>query len=108
MTTIAAIKQAVAAHYGLEATDLEGKRRAVARQRQVAMYLARNLTNASLPTIGYYLGRRDHTTIIHGVRRIDELKRTDRKLGNAIRKIERRLAAQESARLNAELTGWAA
>jgi len=108
MTTIAAIKQAVAAHYGLEATDLESKRRAVARPRQVAMYLARNLTKASLPTIGHHIGRRDHTTILYGIRRIDALKATNRKLGNEIRKIERSLIAKDSAALNAALTGWVA
>lgn len=110
MTTIAAIKHAVTAHYGLEATDLDSHRggAAISRPRQVAMYLARRMTTASLPSIGYHLGRRDHSTIIHGVRRIDALKSTDRKLGNAIRKIERSLVAKDSAALDAALTGWAA
>lgn len=108
MTTIAAIKQAVSAYYGLEATDLDSRRREVSRERQVAMYLSRNLTFKSLATIGHHIGRRDHSTVLHGIRQIEALRRTDRKLGSAIRKIERSLAAKDSAALNAALTGWAA
>ena len=51
--------------------------RAVARPRQVAMYLAKQLTSRSLPEIGRKFGGRDHTTVMHAVRKIEELKTTD-------------------------------
>jgi chromosomal replication initiator protein len=51
--------------------------RAVARPRQVAMYLSKQLTTRSLPEIGRKFGGRDHTTVIHAVRKIDELRQAD-------------------------------
>ena len=66
---------ATAEHFNLTAADLCGKRRTkeIALARQVAMYLARNLTDLSLPKIGEEFGGRDHTTVIYGVRKIENL-----------------------------------
>ncbi|MBI1216120.1 MAG: chromosomal replication initiator protein DnaA [Alphaproteobacteria bacterium] len=78
--TVEDIQKKVAAHYNIRVADMHSPRRArpVARPRQVAMYLAKALTQHSLPEIGRKFGGRDHTTIIHGVRRIESLMETDR------------------------------
>jgi chromosomal replication initiator protein len=80
--TIDDIQRKVAEHYRLRLTDLLSARRAreVARPRQVAMYLAKRLTPRSLPEIGRRFGGRDHTTVMHAVKRIEELRATDREL----------------------------
>ena len=77
--TIDEIIRKVADHYNLRMSDLLSARRArqVARPRQVAMYLAKTLTSRSLPDIGRRFGGRDHTTVIHAVRKIEELRATD-------------------------------
>jgi chromosomal replication initiation ATPase DnaA len=77
MRSIRAIQETVCKEFGLEAFDMRSpsRSRRVARPRQVALYLARTLTNRSLPEIARYFGDRDHTTILHGVRRIPELMR---------------------------------
>ena len=77
--TIEDIQKLVAEHYRIRIADMHSARRAraVARPRQVAMYLAKQLTPRSLPEIGRKFGGRDHTTVMHAVRRIDELKATD-------------------------------
>jgi chromosomal replication initiator protein len=66
--------------------------RAVARPRQAAMYLAKVLTEYSLPEIGRKFGGRDHTTIIHGVRKIEELMAQDRDLAADIDALKRLIA----------------
>jgi hypothetical protein len=73
--TVSACVEAVAAHYDITATDLLSARRTrkLARQRQVAMYLAHRLTDHSLPTLGRLFGGRDHSTIQHGIRVIEQL-----------------------------------
>lgn len=110
MIMIADIQRAVADHFKVPLSDMASDRRSVTytRPRQVAMYLSRRLTTRSYPQIGRKFGDRDHATVIHGVRRIEELVRTDRKLGSAVRKIERALTVRESAALNEALTGWMA
>jgi chromosomal replication initiator protein len=77
--TIDEIQRRVAEHYGIRLSDMTSARRAraVARPRQVAMYLAKQLTPRSLPEIGKKFGGRDHTTVMHAVRRIEELKSAD-------------------------------
>jgi chromosomal replication initiator protein len=77
--TIEEIQKKVAAHYSIKLNDMVSHRRAreVARPRQVAMYLAKQLTSRSLPEIGKRFGDRDHTTVLHAVRRIEELRSTD-------------------------------
>jgi chromosomal replication initiator protein len=70
--TIEDIVSAVARHYNLDEAELVGRsrRKEVAQARHVAMYLAREETNASLPKIGQSLGGRDHTTVMHGIDKI--------------------------------------
>lgn len=73
--TIDEIQRRVAEHYNVRLTDMHSARRAraVARPRQVAMYLAKQLTSRSLPEIGRKFGGRDHTTVMHAVRKVEEL-----------------------------------
>ncbi|MDB5368605.1 MAG: dnaA [Roseomonas sp.] len=77
--TIEEIQRKVAEHYNIRLTDMSSARRArnVARPRQVAMYLAKQLTSRSLPEIGRRFGNRDHTTVMHAVSRIAELMQAD-------------------------------
>jgi len=77
--TVDQIQKMVAEHYNLKQADLisERRARAVARPRQVAMWLAKQVTVRSLPDIGRRFGGRDHTTVLHAVRRIDQLKNED-------------------------------
>jgi len=77
--TIEEIQRKVAEHYNIRLTDMSSPRRAraVARPRQVAMYLAKQLTSRSLPEIGRKFGNRDHTTVMHAVSRIGELMERD-------------------------------
>ena len=77
--TIEEIQKRVAQHFNVRISDMHSARRArsVARPRQVAMYLAKQLTSRSLPEIGRKFGGRDHTTVMHAVRKIDELREQD-------------------------------
>ena len=77
--TIDEIQKSVAAHFNIRLSDMHSARRArsVARPRQVAMYLAKQLTTRSLPEIGRKFGGRDHTTVMHAVRKVDELREHD-------------------------------
>jgi len=85
------IKRRVADFYHLRTTELDSPRRAraVARPRQVAMFLCKALTSKSLPEIGRGFGNRDHTTVIHAVRRIEELRVTDSQLDADIETLRR-------------------
>jgi len=77
--TIEEIQKRVAEHFNIRIADMHSARRAraVARPRQVAMYLAKQLTSRSLPEIGRKFGGRDHTTVMHAVRKIEELRAKD-------------------------------
>lgn len=77
--TIEDIQKHVAEHYNIRVSDMHsGKRlRVVARPRQVAMYLCKKFTTKSLPEIGRKFGGRDHTTVMHAVRKVEELKETE-------------------------------
>ena len=77
--TIEEIQKKVAEHFSIRITDMSSARRArnVARPRQVAMYLAKQLTQRSLPDIGRRFGGRDHTTVMHAVSRVGELMSRD-------------------------------
>jgi chromosomal replication initiator protein len=77
--TIEEIQKKVAEHFSIRLTDMSSARRAraVARPRQVAMYLAKQLTSRSLPEIGRKFGNRDHTTVMHAVSRVTELMERD-------------------------------
>ena len=89
------IQKQVAQHFGLRLPDFLSARRAraVARPRQLAMYLAKQLTTASLPEIGRAFGGRDHTTIAHAVRTIENLITTDAMLADALATLRRALGA---------------
>jgi chromosomal replication initiator protein len=77
--TIEEIQKRVAEHFAIRLTDMSSARRAraVARPRQVAMYLAKQLTSRSLPEIGRRFGNRDHTTVMHAVARVGDLMNRD-------------------------------
>ncbi|MBL8630491.1 MAG: chromosomal replication initiator protein DnaA, partial [Rhodospirillaceae bacterium] len=77
--TMEEIQRRVAEHFKIRLSDMSSARRArvVARPRQVAMYLAKQLTSRSLPEIGRAFGGRDHTTVMHAVRKVEELCRDD-------------------------------
>ncbi len=91
--TIDEIQKAVSAHFEVKQLDLVSERRAVsiARPRQIAMYLAKRLTTRSLPEIGRKFGNRDHSTVIHAVRRIEDLRGKDREIDGAVRSLMRQL-----------------
>lgn len=84
MITLDNIQRTVADFYNLKVTDLTGTRRSrsIARPRQIAMSLAKELTNHSLPEIGNAFGGRDHTTVIHACKKIVELREADTKLAD--------------------------
>ena len=77
--TIEEIQKRVAEHFNIRLADMHSPRRAraVARPRQVAMYLAKQLTSRSLPEIGRKFGGRDHTTVMHAVKKVEQLRETD-------------------------------
>jgi chromosomal replication initiator protein len=91
--TIEEIQKRVAEHYNIRLSEMYSARRAraVARPRQVAMYLAKQLTARSLPEIGRKFGGRDHTTVMHAVRKVDELRSTDRGFAEDIELLRRML-----------------
>ena len=82
LVSIENIQKTVADYFKLRVADLLSKRRSrsVARPRQIAMTLAKELTNHSLPEIGDAFGGRDHTTVLHGYRRIIELRKTENRV----------------------------
>ena len=93
--TIDEIQKLVSQHFELKPLDLVSARRsrAVARPRQIAMYLAKRLTTRSLPEIGRKFGGRDHSTVIHAVRKIEELRDQDLDIDAAVRTLMRELEA---------------
>lgn len=91
--TIPFIQKTAAEYYQLTIEDFKSKRRTqnIALPRQVAMYLARELTDSSLPKIGEEFGGRDHSTVIHACDRIKELMGTDPKVNQAIKDLTQQL-----------------
>lgn len=91
--TVDMIQKIVAEHYSLKQADLisERRARAVARPRQVAMWLAKQITTRSLPDIGRRFGGRDHTTVLHAVRRIEQLKAEDATIARDVEVLMRKL-----------------
>ena len=83
----------VARQYNVSRADLLSSRRTanVVRPRQVAMYLAKTLTLRSLPEIGRRFGGRDHTTVLHAVRKIENLVSNDVSLAEEIEQLKRQL-----------------
>ncbi|MPZ09156.1 MAG: chromosomal replication initiator protein DnaA [Kiloniellaceae bacterium] len=93
--TIEEIQKRVSAHFNVRIADMHSARRAraVARPRQVAMYLSKQLTSRSLPEIGRKFGGRDHTTVMHAVRKVEELKATDASFAEDVELLRRMLEA---------------
>ncbi|MGI4794943.1 MAG: chromosomal replication initiator protein DnaA [Janthinobacterium lividum] len=91
--TIEEIQRKVAEHWSIRLTDMTSARRAraVARPRQVAMYLAKQLTSRSLPEIGRKFGNRDHTTVMHAVSRVTELMEGDTEFQERVELLRRML-----------------
>jgi len=91
--TIDEIQRRVAEHFNIRLSEMTSERRAraVARPRQIAMYLAKQLTTRSLPEIGRKFGGRDHTTVMHAVRKIEELTLSDRALAEDVELLRRML-----------------
>ncbi len=91
--TVEEIQRRVSEHYNIRISDLIGPKRTrtLARPRQVAMWLSKHLTNRSLPEIGRRFGKRDHTTVMHGVRKIDELRATDSQIADDLEMLRRTL-----------------
>ncbi len=93
--TVEEIQRRVSEHYSIRLSDMIGPKRvrAIARPRQVAMYLSKQMTSRSLPEIGRRFGGRDHTTVMHGVRRIEELKASDSQIADDLELLGRLLEA---------------
>ncbi|WP_457797405.1 chromosomal replication initiator protein DnaA [Methylocystis sp. S23] len=90
------IQKLVASHYNISRADILSSRRTanVVRPRQIAMYLSKQLTLRSLPEIGRRFGGRDHTTVLHAVRKIEELVAKDKSLAEVIELLRRILSEQ--------------
>jgi chromosomal replication initiator protein len=88
--TIESIQRAVAEQFGMRVSDLKQKNnsRNVVVPRQIAMYLAKQMTEASLPEIGRQFGNKHHTTVMHSIGKIDEQRRTDKDLHRTINKLQ--------------------
>ncbi len=93
LVSIENIQKTVAEYFKIRLTDLLSKRRnrSIARPRQIAMSLAKELTNHSLPEIGDAFGGRDHTTVLHGCRRITMLRDTEKRIDDDYRNLLRTL-----------------
>jgi chromosomal replication initiator protein len=91
--TIEEIQRQVSDHYNIRLSDMIGPKRVrnFARPRQVAMYLCKQMTSRSLPEIGRRFGGRDHTTIMYGVKRIDELRVQDGQIAEDLELLRRTL-----------------
>ena len=91
--TIEEIQKKVAEHFTIKLAEMSSARRSrqVARPRQIAMYLAKQLTSRSLPEIGRKFGGRDHTTVMHAVKKVEELKETDQNFAEDVELLRRML-----------------
>ena len=91
--TVDEIQKTVADHFAMKQVDLlsERRTRAVARPRQIAMYLCKQHTTRSYPDIGRRFGGRDHTTVLHGVRKIEELLASDEQIAKDVEALTRKL-----------------
>ncbi|MEO1637938.1 MAG: chromosomal replication initiator protein DnaA [Pseudomonadota bacterium] len=91
--TVEEIQRKVSEHYNIRLSDMIGPKRVrtYARPRQIAMYLAKQMTSRSLPEIGRRFGGRDHTTVMHGVKRIEELMALDSQIADDLELLRRAL-----------------
>ncbi|MGA9526707.1 MAG: chromosomal replication initiator protein DnaA [Terriglobales bacterium] len=93
--TIESIQKAVAEQFGLRLVEIKAKNnsRSIVYPRQIAMYLAKHLTEASLPEIGRQFGGKHHTTVLHSVEKIEEVRKNDKDLNRLINKLTEQLSA---------------
>ena len=93
--TIEAIQRAVAENFGMKITDLKQKNnsRNVVVPRQIAMFLAKQMTEASLPEIGRQFGNKHHTTVMHSIGKIEDQRRDDKDLQRTLNKLQEQLSA---------------
>jgi len=93
--TVEEIQRKVSEHYNIRLSDMVGPKRVrnFARPRQIAMYLSKHMTSRSLPDIGRRFGGRDHTTVMHGVKKIEELKVIDSQIADDLELLRRALEA---------------
>lgn len=93
--TVEEIQRRVSDHFNIRLSDMIGPKRVrtFARPRQIAMYLSKQLTSRSLPEIGRRFGGRDHTTVMHGVRKIEELMQQDSQIADDLEMLRRSLEA---------------
>ena len=91
--TIEAIQRAVSEQFGMRVAELKQKNnsRAIVVPRQIAMYLAKQLTEASLPEIGRHFGDKHHTTVMHSIAKIDEMRHTDNDLNRMVNNLMEQL-----------------
>ncbi len=91
--TLEAIQRVVAEHFGMRVADLKQKNnsRNVVVPRQIAMFLAKQMTEASLPEIGRQFGNKHHTTVMHSIAKIDEQNRKDKDLNRTLNKLQEQL-----------------
>ncbi|HZQ20856.1 MAG TPA: chromosomal replication initiator protein DnaA [Terriglobales bacterium] len=91
--TIESIQKAVAEQFGLRLLEIKAKNnsRAIVYPRQIAMYLAKHLTEASLPEIGRQFGGKHHTTVLHSVEKIEETRKSDKDLNRMLNKLTEQL-----------------
>ena len=87
--TIESIQRAVSDQFGLRPAEIKAKNNShsIVYPRQIAMYLAKQLTEASLPEIGRQFGGKHHTTVLHSVEKIAELRKTDKDLNRLLNKL---------------------
>jgi chromosomal replication initiator protein len=92
--TIDAIQKAVAEQFGLRVTEIKAKNnsRAIVYPRQIAMFLAKQLTEASLPEIGRQFGGKHHTTVMHSVDKIEQVRKADKDLNRLLNKLTEQLS----------------
>jgi chromosomal replication initiator protein len=93
--SIESIQKAVSEQFGLRLIEIKAKNnsRAIVFPRQIAMYLAKHLTDASLPEIGRQFGGKHHTTVLHSVEKIDVLRKTDKDLNRLLNKLTETLSS---------------
>ena len=91
--TIENIQKTVADYYRLKIADMHSKRRPanIAKPRQIAMYLSKEMTQKSLPEIGSAFGGRDHTTVLHAVKKINKERQVDEQLRHDLHILEQSL-----------------
>jgi chromosomal replication initiator protein len=93
--TIESIQKAVAEQFGLRLVEIKAKNnsRSIVYPRQIAMYLAKHLTEASLPEIGRQFGGKHHTTVLHSVDKIEDVRKNDKDLNRLLNKLTEQLGA---------------